>query len=434
MEGQPVPVFAILEFAATPMSQEGALVFRPHTLDPIRGETPTTIAIRMGLGCIVLLLAACDGGPRETGTAVRDSAGVTIVDSYAPRWDQSGPSIIADDILLRVGAVEGSEADELFRVRKVRWLDANHFGFSNSDTEVRVYDLRGDLVHQFGREGEGPGEYKLISEVSPLQDGRLLLADSRLRRITVTNLSGDVVHTTEAQGPLPPGPDLVGDRWLVGIKSGTGNSSGPRIDRLVDSVVAVNVDTGERAAWTTTPGVRVDWRRFPNGLMGPFNFMISPGSTIDGRGDRVVYGSSDVYELKELNSDGELVRIFRRHVQARAVTDEHKSPVLEVWTERGSPPYAEPVFPDSLPHFRAILLDDAGRTWVQKEEGWSVPAPEWDVFGSDGGYLGRVLLPDGFQPHDFLGDKLVGVWRDSLDVEYVQVRRVIFPGRLSPDG
>ena len=241
----------------------------------------------LGRSCLalaVLCVLACTGNGRGPLSAVRDSAGISIVESQGARWAQELPTRVADELLVQVGAAHGSESEELFRVGQIRWLDDNQFILVNSRTELRVYNLHGELIRQLGREGEGPGEYRRISGISVLRNGNLVVADTQLRRITFLDPLGQVLRTTEAQGPVPVSTDLVGDQWLVGRLAGTGRGDGPRVNRLVDSIVAVNTESGGRSIWATTPGVRVDWRRFPNGVIGPYNFAIAPVSCVAGRG------------------------------------------------------------------------------------------------------------------------------------------------------
>jgi hypothetical protein len=54
-----------------------------------------------------------------------------------------------------------------------------------------------------------------------------------------------------------------------------------------------------------------------------------------------------------------------------------------------------------------------------------VGAPDWDVFDSEGRYLGVVTLPDRFEPVEFAEEDVYGVWRDELDVEYVMRLKVV---------
>jgi hypothetical protein len=47
------------------------------------------------------------------------------------------------------------------------------------------------------------------------------------------------------------------------------------------------------------------------------------------------------------------------------------------------------------------------------------------VFDSEGRFLGIVALQQGFEPKVFRGDKIYGIWRDELDVEYVVQLRIV---------
>ena len=51
---------------------------------------------------------------------------------------------------------------------------------------------------------------------------------------------------------------------------------------------------------------------------------------------------------------------------------------------------------------------------------------------SEGKLLGRAQLPVGFTPHDVIEGRMVGVWRDDLDVEYVQVWTIQLPSGGAP--
>jgi hypothetical protein len=46
------------------------------------------------------------------------------------------------------------------------------------------------------------------------------------------------------------------------------------------------------------------------------------------------------------------------------------------------------------------------------------PAEDWEVFDSEGRFLGVVAMPSRFDPMVFRGGKIYGTWRDELDVSY----------------
>ena len=43
----------------------------------------------------------------------------------------------------------------------------------------------------------------------------------------------------------------------------------------------------------------------------------------------------------------------------------------------------------------------------------------------EGKFLGVVTMPSRFQPRLFHEDKIYGVWRDDLDVQYVMRLRIV---------
>jgi hypothetical protein len=52
-------------------------------------------------------------------------------------------------------------------------------------------------------------------------------------------------------------------------------------------------------------------------------------------------------------------------------------------------------------------------------------ARDWDVFDADGRFLGVVTMPHLFSHKLFRGDKIYGIWRDELQVQYVVRLRIL---------
>ena len=74
------------------------------------------------------------------------------------------------------------------------------------------------------------------------------------------------------------------------------------------------------------------------------------------------------------------------------------------------------------PAITSLQLDREGNLWV--EEGridYDSPGI-WHVVGPSGRYLATATMPSRFRPFDIGRETVLGVWRDDLDVEYVQKR------------
>lgn len=135
-------------------------------------------------------------------------------------------------------------------------------------------------------------------------------------------------------------------------------------------------------------------------------------------------------EIREYDTDGRLRRIFRVHTPARAVTER----MTNAWFE--SRAAQDPRFsgsewragfesdglrvPDSLPVFGSLIVDASGFLWAELYQWEPSTPPVWVVFDSQGRARGTVQTPLGLEIHDIGDDSVVGVWRDSLGVEYVR--------------
>lgn len=94
------------------------------------------------------------------------------------------------------------------------------------------------------------------------------------------------------------------------------------------------------------------------------------------------------------------------------------------------------VFAESLPAFARILASPDGYLWVQRYATAAellvtgpseVAQDEWTVFDPEGRWLGTVATPAGLHLHAIGHDEILGVWKDSLDVEYVRLHRIVRP-------
>jgi hypothetical protein len=78
-------------------------------------------------------------------------------------------------------------------------------------------------------------------------------------------------------------------------------------------------------------------------------------------------------------------------------------------------------FPTYLPTYDGILPTTDGGAWARIFTFPTDSAPRWDVFDASGVFHGSIRTPPHFRPFEVGPDYLLGVGRDSLDVERVQV-------------
>jgi hypothetical protein len=82
---------------------------------------------------------------------------------------------------------------------------------------------------------------------------------------------------------------------------------------------------------------------------------------------------------------------------------------------------------EPFPLFGRLIPDGEGGIWLSDYA--IVPGvdglADWSVITADGTWQGRVTLPDRFRILDVRRDRVLGVHRDSMDVESLAVYRIL---------
>lgn len=149
------------------------------------------------VGGFVLLLAGC---PADDGS--RQSSELPLVDLGEP--------------VLEIGVLEGDDELVFGALESVVRLPDGSIAVSDGGaTRISIFTSDGDFVRSWGREGDGPGEFRSLSRIYPLGTDSLMAAERFSGRLTVFDLEGEM-------GRLVPGSDITGDSlftldsWLSG--------------------------------------------------------------------------------------------------------------------------------------------------------------------------------------------------------------------------
>ena len=406
----------------------------------------------------MLACAACsDGGeaPAASGEVI-DSAGVTIVTS-AP-----GDVVyaqVAEEPTLSLGALDGPEEFLFGRIASVaRDDEGNLVVADNGAGEIRVFGTGGGHLRSFGGRGEGPGEFQTLVGAWPSTGGGIVAADRQLQRITQFDPMGALTGTATLSGvgemsiftPIglagsgaflsrftPFTMPTMGESSENSLEEALGGELGPpeyvvrhRFDgTLVDTV------TQRQSVWMSAStsgsgsGMRIDLLRIP--------FSPEPSATGSVHGVAVTGGGE--YEVSFFDQAGALNRIARLAEAPTIRTEEH----LEAYVRGSGNPFAQDEasirgmiamyedlpMPESLPAYTDLRFADTGELWARRYSQRGAIMLRWDVFGADGSYLGRVEIPASFQLEEVSRGQLVGVSRDELDVQRVEIRDLSFGGR-----
>lgn len=384
-----------------------------------------------------LALAGCGDARRGAETvAVRDSAGIRVVESTAPAWADGEGWTLSAEPALRIGVAEGDPAHQFGAVAgAVRLADGGIAVADRQSGEVRYYDAAGRHVRTVGRKGQGPGEFARIGWLRTAGDS-LVVGDPGSSRVTVLAPGGGVVRTTSmaddtsGRRPRPLAP-LPGGAVLAMLGSAfdpVRAASGAR-----DTVTYLRQpgDGGAPVALGRFPGTERLVRLGENSI----DVMDVPFGRRDHvavHGDGFYYGSADAPEVGRYGADGRLVRLQRWGGAPREVTPADveryreravaaASPAARPGVERG---LADLPFPKAMPAYAGILADPAGHLWVREYTPEEDAPARWSVFDPGGRLLGTLETPARFRVTDVGDDYVLGVWRDELDVEQVHLYRL----------
>ena len=125
--------------------------------------------------------------------------------------------------------------------------------------------------------------------------------------------------------------------------------------------------------------------------------------------------------------------IIRRHHATRNVTAGHveyeRTRRLALATddrrERTEEALQKMPVPETFPAYHRVRGDVNGNLWVQAYPVPPQSTARWAVFDSTGVLQGEIDMPVELDPTHIGEDFIVGVWRDDLDVEHVQLYALV---------
>ena len=373
------------------------------------------------------LLAGCDRpepvdpAGTEAGFAVRDSAGIEIVDNYSPehpperfwRMDME-PEIVlgASDRWLA-----GDSAHLIWGVSGLARLEDGRVAvLSRGNRQLYLFEPTGELSRVMGGEGRGPGEFGGPDELQYLPPDTLAVWDSWFGPVGYFNTDGDLIRTRSVDlGKVMAGTTGVtaesrriplADGSFVTTADVEDRTLSPPVGTLIRSPLEFVLVDREHAVrslgvWNGLEHVLVDieFEDWP----GPFPVYTLLDAFLAGGTDppAVYFADGTRDEIRQFSLDGRLVRIIRRWTAPVPVSDEaHRAWATYLATRHGlegrefeellrTMPTRE-----FLPPIAGLFVNSEGYLWVSE---WSAPevgGPDrWSVFSPEGRWLGVFPAP-----------------------------------------
>lgn len=405
---------------------------------------PSTVVTTAGprrASLVALLAAACiacagPNGESPPPTAVRDSAGVRIVENRRPSWTEGRGWVVGEALLVLGGEPEG----DLFGVSGAVRLDDGGVAVAmEGAAQVRFYDVDGALRAVYGGSGDGPGEFRMLAALGRGSGDTVWAYDYGAARLSLITAAEGVVASVTLTPPLSAGM-VVGRRSdgsvVVAQMWGSPDPSAPAVEGLVREPAAyvVHDADGRRADTIGFFAGREVLHRLEGGRM---TMSVAPFARTASHtlvGDDLVVGSQMRHELSVRTATGATTSLRwaggRLELRAGDVADWKEAVIsAAAAADRASvrSHLADTPVPATRPAYGRTLSDPTGALWVAE---YALPGEEpsrWDVLDATGRWLGPVRMPPAFRPLDIGTRYVLGVSRDALDVERVELRRLIRP-------
>ena len=375
----------------------------------------------------------------------------------------------------RVGSVAGEEWEQFVRIVSLDFDGAGNLHVLDGQaSRVVVVAPDGSRLREYGRAGDGPGEFRAANQIVVMADGQAMVFDREHSAFHIFDPGGQVVRTVRMPGGglMTNMPDLdlagTGDfvipngsvgsvslNLLAGLETDEPGRHSRPVTRLSLSGDEVATDTIAKA-WMAPPAQTAQ-RRASNGVvwLGSEALALAPSLFVGALpGGGVAFSDSSAYDIRVTGSEGAILRILTRPFRPQPVTDrvreaeEKRQLRLEEEyasdASRRAAGVSERIgammgrvlesrrelvetmeFNEEVPVVRGLQTGWGGTIWVQRGGDDPLSDGPIDVLTAAGRYLGSYpagasAIPSAFGPNGLAAF----IERDEFDVEMVVVRRL----------
>jgi len=378
------------------------------------------------LAWTTLAVAACantaDDGATGDGWAgsvdTLPTGRIVVRSADVPSWAPAEAPSFTQSFCL--GGLDGDGPDVFGEVRDIEIGPAgNVFVLDGQAEEIREFDGQGEYVRTLGRKGEGPGELNRPAGMTLGPGGELWVQNWGNARYTAFDpATGELVEERRRLAgftsfPWPGGFDRAGRLLDMGNGASGIGAVLLRLDTAFVPRDTLPMPTGDERS-------RVLFRRDGQLFMSmPVPFSPQP-TWAPHPGAGIVVGEGAPFRLHRIDDRGDTTMTIELERAPARVSEAERDSALAAFREvartagEGLTADREPDVPDTKPAHGALFVDDRERIWARRD----VPeGAAWDVFGSDGRYLGPVTIPvrPTYSTVSFRGGRLaVAVDRDGI--------------------
>lgn len=385
----------------------------------------------MIIGLILpLLLAACHGGDASSDGVI----GIEAVPTY----------VVAEEPDVSIGVTKG-KAPYLLNVvtGATRLSDGTIVVADATSAELRYFDASGRFVRTMGRRGRGPGEFNWIRRIFPVGGDTIGVDD--VDRVTILAPDGALVRTFQS---------FVGTYLDVMGRLATGSFvARPMAPREPVEIAAQLWETNTLFLLDGT-GQRVDslvglpWREVrenPHQQMADRwigDLRLGRSASLAVSSERIYFGAQDKPRIIVFDGNLRQVDTIRTITEPEPVTEEAKRTFQAMVDEGAQWPggsvmqgfLSDQHYAAAMAAYGDLIAGRDGALWVQDPLRPPHYPLVWTAY-ENGRPVARAELPPRYFPFEFGRDWVLGVSFDDLNVERVELWRLVpgeLPGRVLP--
>ncbi len=276
------------------------------------------------------------------------------------------------------------------------------------NTRIAVFDSKGRYSHAIGREGQGPGEFRM-GFIQSVRDGVVTVLDMFQQRITRFNYDGTLIEATGLQGGLTSSLPITGyyflprdHRLTIAMEADLANPQ-----QLEDMAVRATVtDAKGDTLWTrNTPDVHVMDQAMIKimdmELPFPIPIPFGPQPSMNFHPDHgIVVSAGLAPELEFWNLNGEVKMHVKVEMAPEIPTEEERQYLVRSLREaqEDASDNMKSIYDSQIENMRMpaakapwteIDIDDSGFTWLMS------PVPSLMAGADDTQKSFRIISPEG---------------------------------------
>jgi hypothetical protein len=371
------------------------------------------------------LLAACGRAP---STAL-SKPHVDTLPSGLIEVRNDGPSAWVDTNgwrFVQVGEIRG-ETGTASELAQVGTVAADRFGhvyvMELGSDHVVEFDSGGKFIRSFGRQGDGPGEFR--SGMIAIVRDTIVVQDAQAARMSLFDTGGRFLRSFHSECCFM-GQMQTDTAGLIYVHTFPKHRESDDVAFIRFRLDGTTKDTVELHSSRTEQR----WVFARGGMRASYNIPYAPSffGHPDGFGGALSGWTGD-FQLAVLPEWKDSSRIFSLRIDPMPLSSGLRDSAVTIYQKNPQLAGIAKVsdIPDHAPAFTWVSRDPAGDFWVQSGLRRS---PRLDLFDPSGVYLGRVAPPKGaLTTGSWAGDRVYVEGADENDVPVIYVYRLQRRGR-----